>query len=99
MAAGQFEFVQVVGIVSGVMTVAGLGWWLSGRFAKLTSQIRDTSDDLKDRISEAKESLETKFAAHEKLDDTRFNQLDLKILTFELREQSTKGFMGPQDIG
>lgn len=55
-------------------SVFGFGNWLSRRF-----------DRLGEKITDAKEVLIGRIAAHEKLDDTRFEELKMRALRLQMK--------------
>ena len=88
------QVAQVVASVVGATTVVigalvGLGWWLSDQFRKQSSELNKSiygiRDKLVEKMGEVEDKLEIQIRAHEKLDDERFNALNLTLIKNELR--------------
>ena len=58
-------------------SVAFLGFWLATRFNNVYTKIHDSANIVIEKIG-----------AHEKLDDERFNRVDLAIMRIELALQT-----------
>jgi hypothetical protein len=72
----NWELALSVTVALGAWTasVFGFGNWLSRRFDRLGEKITDAKDVLSDKI-----------AAHEKLDDTRFEELKLRTMRLQMK--------------
>ena len=77
------QVAQVVASIAGATTVVvtglvGLGYWLSNQF-------RTQNDKIIEKLDEVEDKLYSQIRAHEKLDDERFNNLNLQLIKNELR--------------
>ncbi len=92
---GMADFVPILTATATTCTIAGvlvgLGWWMSGQF-KLVR------DEIGDKLQRVEKSLDTRIDAHEKLDNERFNKMDLELLKITLREQNSGKIIGPNEI-
>lgn len=95
----------ILATVGASVTVIGalvtLGWWLGQQFRtqsnELNKNIYQVRDKLVETMNQVEDKLETQIRAHEKLDDERFKNLELRMLKFDFWSES-QGRTGPHEI-
>lgn len=80
IAALTVIFSAVGATVLVVSTLLGLGWWLGKQFHHQNMLMYKIRDGIETKLDHVEDSLREQIRAHEKLDDERFNNVNLQLL-------------------